>query len=148
MKNQRREVYTRVVYNLSDIQASYRKIIRYLDKRAADPYIDESLRLELEKQIDIAIKNIERLESIKYFSSLALLTEGVLVTDEEISEIVISLEELMNICDFERDQSDEITVQNWAEEKKNIYDTLRQSLLAIFSYKLDHKKKLGGITVQ
>jgi hypothetical protein len=148
MKNQRRDTYAKVANSLSDIQASYRKIIRYLDRRSVGQDVEETLRAELDKQIEIATKNIERLELIKYFSSLALLTEGALVTDDEISEIILSLEELINVCDFEYGQSEESTVQYWADEKKNIYNTIKENLLSVLSYKIGHKKKLGEITIQ
>jgi hypothetical protein len=140
--NHKRLVYEQVYVGLTNVQRSYEKIsqhlIRFVD--AAIPKTPEEVSLldSASRNIKLASDNITRVEDVKFICGLAILTEGAMVTSEEISFIIESLNDLIVNSDNEKEVGDEAIVE-WASMKKSCFQEVQRILFELLNYKLNRQ---------
>jgi hypothetical protein len=147
----RKEAFINIFSKLVDVQNSYRGIVKHLSQRLHTiiPKTTEEVKLldGLEQQVSVAERNIDKLEEVKFYCSLALLTEGALIQDNELTIAILTLEELIETARSEVQIEDEY-IKNWAQEKMLTFEDARNSLLSVMTHKVDRKKEIGEIQLQ
>ena len=144
--NYRREVYEQIFGDIVSVQETYHNLTRELIKKTsvAVPQNEEEVRklLVAEDQIKILNNHIGRLEDLKYLCSLTLLSEGSLITSEELGNTISLVEELIMIADQEGDSPEEF-IADWAKTKLALYEKIRDVLFQILDHKMKRKQNIG-----
>jgi len=149
-QNYKREAYEMIFTKIVLIQETYHKLVRELIKSisssipASKQDVEKIIRAE--EQVDILSAHIGKLEDLKYFSSLALLSEGGLITSEELGYAISSATEMINIAKIEL-ESDESFIKNWAIQKIDLLEQIEEVMLQILDHKTKRKTKIGEIKI-
>lgn len=145
-KNYKRKVYEDIFSRIVSTQETYHNLTRELLKKisSAIPKTKEEVEMltRSEAQIDVLNNHVGRLEDLKYFCSISLLSEGALITSEELSHTITLVEQLIIIAEMEL-ESDETFVSDWADKKIDLFEQIREVLLQILEHKLRRKHKIG-----
>lgn len=145
-QNYKRDVYEDVFAQLVQVQETYHNLARELIKKtsASIPKSKDEVEqlLASDSQIEVLNDHIGRLEEIKFLSGLALLSEGALITDSEISSAIGTTEELLGVAETEY-KSEENAINKWAKQKVDLFEKIKEIFLQILEYKLNKKHKMG-----
>lgn len=148
----KRRVYSQIYTKLVNMQNSYRGIAKNLSQTfyATVPRNKEEIyQLDaIEKQIRVAEQNCKTLEEVKYWSTMALLTEGSLIKDEELTGAILMLEDLLHVADKERRMSDDESILVWANDKIEIIEDTLQVLYGVLEHKTNRALETGEIKIQ
>jgi len=148
------DAFEYIYNNLTSVQEMYRKMISHFSRQLWE--IDEidsknkekiSLKNMFNKNIDLANDSLYRLEKIKYFSSIAILTEGSQISEEQLSDIIVDIDHLLNISELESKVPDKDLV-DWVDEKIQYFKSTRNVFLQILGHKVKSKNKRGLVIYQ
>jgi hypothetical protein len=147
----RKDAFTRIYSKLVDVQNSYRGISKQLSQtiHTMIPKNTEEVYqiTALENQVNISERNIDRIEDLKFYCAISMLTEGALIDDNEITIAILLVEELIETARSEASSEDSY-IKDWAADKMTIFENVRLGLLSIMTHKVDRKKDLGEINIQ
>lgn len=139
--NQKKNSYHYVYSVLSSMQRSYRRALKLLVEQDALGELDRA-----EEQIGAIENCIDKLDLIKENISLAHLTEGALISDDELAISTNLVDAFLKIVEEEKEYflSDDVLLQ-WTLQKEKELNIIKDTFLLTLSHKLSHKNKLGLI---
>lgn len=144
----KREAFEIIYQNLTDVQNTYRRMIYHCSKELWEIKTSEKeLTKSLTRNIKVAEESFLRLERIKYQTSIAILTEGVCASEDDLSQAITEVEELLQISEHERDTDDD-TVIEWADNKIQHLENTKGVLLQVLSHKMNNKVKRNFVYYQ
>lgn len=145
----KRQLYEQVYTSLTNVQRSYENITQHLSKYigVTIPKTPEDVEMldGAHRNIIVANDSITRVEDVKFVCSLALLSDSALVSAQEISFIIETLDELLQTASREQKAGDD-AVADWALMKEKCFLEVRKVLLELLNYKLKrqvHFNKTG-----
>lgn len=137
--HQKRQLYERVYTSLTNVQRSYGNITQQLSKfiGVAIPKTPEDVEIldGAQRNIVVANDSIVRVEDIKFVCGLAIISDSALVTAEEISFVIESLEELLATAGREQ-KAEDASIVEWASMKEKCFLEVQKVLFELLSYKL------------
>lgn len=147
----KKEIHREMFTGLLQLQSSYVNVSEQLTKQYHLLIPKNEAEVErlgaLEQQIQVAKTNNGKIEEIKYWTSIALLTDGALITDDELMGAILSSEELIRVAQQES-QSEEPDIITWAKDKLAILERVNRALYDVMDHKMHRKEELGEITLQ
>jgi hypothetical protein len=142
----RRESCERIYRNLASIQRNYNYVAQFLSKEVASVVPANQEDVEnmdaIEEQIKTANQMSFQIEELKYYCSLAIVSDGVLIKEDEMSYALDIIDAHLSIADLEI-ESDDSYLREWAETKREHYVDVESVLLAILNDKIDHQVNLN-----
>lgn len=147
----KKQIHKDLYMSILQLQRSYLNVAEQLSKQCnllIPKTEDDVKRLgEIEQQVQVAQLNYAKLEEIKYWTSLTMLTDGALVSDDELTAALCMVEELYEVAQHESN-SPEQEIAEWAKKKLDIFEKVNNGLYAMFDHKKNRKEALGEITIQ
>lgn len=147
----KKQIYLDLYNKLLSVQKSYEEVdIQLREKIISLIPRDETdiARLDLLKhQLEVVGLNKEKLEEIRYWCNLAVLTEGSLISSDELSNLIVSLEGLVLVASNEAKGTDP-SIIIWAEEKVVVFQGALDILYRILEHKLQRKLDTGMVKLQ
>lgn len=143
--NHRREHYLLIMENLFKLQKTYSQAQNYLNIRV-DQFIPKT-EDEIEEwdliadQIEACKSAIDKLESIKNCFSLGFLSEGGLITVEDLFKAVVLLEKFLEAVEEEKAAllSNEDYYLNFLNSKEAQLSNVKVILETLLEYKLERR---------
>ena len=142
--------YTKIYTKIVIVQETYHNLVRELIKKIASLLPKNQVEYDLLTTIDAQIiaidRHISKLEEIKYFLSLSVLTNGASIQDSDLTAALILIEEMTSIAKIELTSS-ETFVQSWATKKIELFDDAKEALYQVFQHKVERATKVGIINI-
>jgi len=147
--NYRRLVFEQVFKSLVDVQQAYHNLTRKLIKASMLIPKDKQQVDELEhidRQIEYLNSHISKLEQIKFYCSMTILTEGSVVTSTELGHAIELIELFLEFA-YEERKSKEDFISSWALQKIELFEELSDIMLQIFESKTKRQQKVGEVKI-
>jgi len=148
--NYKREAYDLIFTKIVAVQETYHALIREMIKGISSTIPssqDDVNRIDLaEDQIDLMSTHVGKLEDLKYFASLALLSEGSLITLDELGYALSSIDQMAAVATLET-KSDQGFIRSWAKQKLELFEQATEILNQILDHKIKRRHKIGEIEI-
>ena len=147
--NSRRENFLIIQENLFRLQKTYFQAHSFLSQKleALEPETEEDY-LEWEEltiQLESCLSAIEKLEMIKNCLALGFLTEGSLITIEDLFKAIVLLEKFLTAVDEEKELllSDDEYYIDFLNNKSHQLAEVKDVLEQLLSYKLERRHQFN-----
>lgn len=149
--NSRRENFLIIQENLFRLQKTYFQAHSFLSQKleALEPETEEDY-LEWEEltiQLESCLSAIEKLEMIKNCFALGFLTEGSLITIEDLFKAIVLLEKFLTAVDEEKELllSDDEYYIDFLNNKSHQLAEVKDVLEQLLSYKLERRHQFNAL---
>lgn len=151
----RKEVYEILYNNLSRIQDFYRSFSIQCSQQLWQAELsdlpfdenEEKYREDLENAAYTSESQTRNLEMIKYKMSLAVLSEGVLIEEQDLTETINEIDKILYKAEEETSTKNK-HLKKWTNTKIKYLNDTRHILLQILEHKLAIKVNLGKVIRQ
>lgn len=150
----RKEVYEILYNNLTRIQDFYRELSTQCSQHLWQSELsnlpfcekEESYREELEEAHYASVQHSRNIETIKYKMGLAVLTEGGLISETDLTETIGQIDKMLDEALIEGKGNN--TLKKWTNSKIKYLNDTRNILLQILEHKLVLKIKFEKAVYQ